>query len=121
MSSDFFEFENIDWPLKLPKLKYLPISQVAIRRFIACSLQPATLLKIDPTADFLLYILRNFQNGTRKTSTRKITTQMIPTGLFHPENSHLGKFSPRITPTGTIAPRKIPIQVSSHPENSYPG
>ena len=52
--------------------------------------------------------------GNMKAPTRKIAPQMIPPpDNSHPENFHLKKFRPRISPTLTI-----PTQENSHPENS---
>ena len=53
-------------------------------------------------------------------------TWKLPPGWFppdnsHPENSHLGKYPPRITPTWTIPTQKIATQDNSHPKNSHTG
>ena len=51
----------------------------------------------------------------------KLLPVRFPRDNSHPKNSHLGKFSCRITPTQKIPPQKIPTQDNSHLEISHPG
>ena len=51
----------------------------------------------------------------------KLLPVRFPRDNSHPKNSHLGKFSCRITPTQKIPTLKIPTQDNSHLEISHPG